>query len=125
MPRKSNIHDSKDAESCSCGCCRWHSSKILSAILAILFILMVIALAASLAFPRNPYFGSELLSLMGIVFLIVFLGWILTFFCSCRGDHWARHGYTKQHDPILILKARYARGEISRKEYEEKMKQLK
>ena len=125
MPRKSNHHDSKDAESCPCGCCRWHTSSTLRAVLAIMFVLMVIAIVASLVFASRPYFGNSVLTLMGVVFLVVFAGWVVTFFCSCRGAHWSRHGYTREHDPAAILKRRYAAGEIGRKEYEEKMRHMK
>ncbi len=128
MPRKSNHHDSKNAETCSCGCCKWHSSKALRIVLAAMFILMVIAVLASIVTvgnaTRSAYFSDSVLSFMGVVFLVVFAGWLVTFLCECSGDHWARHGYTREHEPERILKRRYAEGEISRKEYEEKMKHL-
>lgn len=124
MPKKKNIHDSKSAETCPCGCCKWHSSSAVRTILAIMFVLIVISFAASLVFVRNAYFGNAILSFMGVIFLIIFIGWIFGFFCSCRGVHWSRHGYDWIDSGRMAARRRYASGEISKKEYDRIMKDL-
>ncbi len=125
MPRKKNLHDSKSAETCPCGCCKWHSSRTVRAVLAIMFILIVAAFTASLVFTvRATYFGSVILSFMGVIFLIVFVGWMFGFFCSCRGVHWHRHGIEVVDHARLIARKRYASGEISKKEYDKLVKDL-
>ncbi|MGI0100792.1 MAG: hypothetical protein ACREBH_03715 [Candidatus Micrarchaeaceae archaeon] len=122
--RKKNIHDSKSAETCPCGCCKWHSSGAVRALLAIMFVLIVIAFAASLVFSSNQYFSTSILSFMGVIFLIVFIGWVFGFFCSCRGVHWSRHGFNMLDESRIVLKRRYANGEITKKQYESMMKDI-
>lgn len=126
MPRKkNNIHDSKSADTCPCGCCKWHSSKSVQAVLAVMFILIVAAFVASLAFARaSAYFSNTVLSFMGVIFLIVFIGWIFGFFCSCRGVHWSRHGFGRFDEATMVLRKKYANGEISKKEYDRVIKDL-
>ena len=125
MPRKKSIYDSKSTETCPCGCCKWHSSRAVRALLAVMFVLIVAAFTASLVFSHNPYFGGEVLSFMGVIFLVIFIGWIFGFFCSCRGVHWSRHGYEWLDDSKLVARKRYAKGEITKKEYDNIMKDLK
>jgi uncharacterized membrane protein len=124
MPKKNSIRNSKNAEDCPCGCCRWHSSPILKTVLAIMFVLIVIAFLASIIFVHNTYFGRSILSLMGVVFLIVFIGWVFGFFCSCKHTHLARHGYTIFDNSKIIAKKRYAKGEITKKQYDSIMKDI-
>jgi uncharacterized membrane protein len=124
MAKKTSIKNSKNAEECPCACCRWHSSHVLKAVLAIMFVLVVIAFLASIVFSRNAYFGNSILSLMGVVFLIVFIGWVFGFFCSCKHTHLARHGYVIFDDSKLIAKKRYAMGEITKKQYDSIMKDI-
>jgi uncharacterized membrane protein len=124
MPRKKNLYDAKDAESCPCGCCKWHSSKTIQAVLAVMFVLIVVAFAASLIYSSGPYFGRSIISFMGVIFLIIFIGWAFGFFCSCKGVHWSRHGYGFFDESKLIAKRRYAEGRITRKQYERLMKDL-
>ena len=120
MPRKrivKDLHDSKSSDSCPCGCCKWHSSKAVSILLGVLFIFIVVAFVASLAFTPGTYYSNNILAFMGVIFLIVFIGWGIGFFCSCRGLHWHRHGFGIAEPSDKVLKRRYAKGEISRKEY--------
>ena len=42
----------------------------------------------------------------------------------CMGEHVRDPGMVTKPDPLEIIKERYARGEIDRKEYEEKKKDL-
>ncbi len=122
--RKNSIYDSKDAETCPCSCCRWHSSRVVRSVLGAMFILIVIALIASVAYSSNTYFEMSAFSFVGVIFIVVFIGWGFSFFCSCRGIHWARHGYGIFDGSKLVAKSRYANGEISRKEYENMMRDL-
>ena len=124
MARKKSIYESKSAETCPCGCCKWHSSSTVKGVLAVMFLLIVAAGIASLVFSSNAYFGQSILSFMGVIFLIVFIGWVFGFFCSCRGVHWSRHGYDWLDNSRLIAKRRYAEGEISKKEYDRIMNDI-
>jgi len=124
MPRKKSLQNSKSADSCSCGCCRWHSSRTLRLVLAAMFVLIVIALAASIVFRYNPYFNYSILSFIGVIFLVVFIGWGFGFFCSCRGTHWSRHGVEVFDESRSIARKRYAEGKISKKEYDKIVKDL-
>lgn len=123
--RKKSLYDSKSAETCPCGCCKWHSSVAVRAVLAIMFVLIVVSLAATLIFASNrTYFSSVLLSFFGVIFLIVMIGWVFGFFCSCRGIHWHRHGYDWIDASTLIAKRRYAKGEITKREYDRLIRDL-
>src|SRR5580704_14626526 len=125
MPRKKNVQDSKSAETCSCGCCRWHSSRALKALLGVLFVLMIGAIAASLIYSSSAAFYSNLvLSFIAVVLLIVFIGWVFGFFCSCRGQHWSRHGFNQFDEAKMTLRNRYAKGDITKKEYDKMMKDI-
>jgi len=125
MPRKKNLHDSKSADTCPCGCCKWHSSKTIQAILALMFIFIVVAFIASLVFARSSvYYGNLILSFMGVIFLIVFVGWLFGFFCSCRGVHWSRHGFERFDEARMVLRKKYADGKITKKEYDRVLKDL-
>ncbi|MGD0729126.1 MAG: hypothetical protein ABR981_03555 [Candidatus Micrarchaeaceae archaeon] len=125
MPRKKSLHDSKNADSCPCGCCKWHSSNTLRIVLGAMFILIVASFIASLVFARSSiYFSDYILSFMGIIFLIVFIGWVFSFFCSCRGLHWSRHGFEWIDNSRITARNRYAKGDISKKEYDRIMKDL-
>ncbi len=127
MPRKrtvKDLHDSKSAKDCSCGCCKWHSSKAVSIVLSVMFILIVVAFAASLVFTPGTYYSNSILAFMGVVFLIVFIGWGFGFFCSCRGLHWHRHGFGIAESTDAVLKRRYTKGEITKKEYDRMRKDV-
>lgn len=124
MARKKNLYDSKSAETCPCGCCKWHSNRAISMLLAAMFILIVIAFAASLVFSYNTYYSSSILAFMGVIFLIVFAGWGVGFFCSCRGYHWGRHGYGMPDHARHELRRRYASGEITKKQFDKMMRDL-
>jgi uncharacterized membrane protein len=124
MPRKKNIHDSRSADTCPCGCCKWHSSRAVQSVLTIMFVLIVASFAASIIWSYNTYFGAGILSFMGVIFLIVFIGWIFGFFCSCRGMHWSRHGYDWLDTARLAAKRRYAEGDITKSQYDKIMRDL-
>lgn len=122
--RKKNLHDSKNADTCPCACCKWNSSRAIQGVLTIMFILIVAALAASLIWSSNAYFGASVLSFMGVIFLIIFVGIVIGVFCSCRGIHWSRHGYDWLDTAALTARRRYASGEISKKEYDKIVKDI-
>lgn len=124
VKRKKSLYDAKTADVCPCGCCKWHSSKAVRYVLASMFVLIVIAGLASIIYSSNPYYSQSILSFMGVIFLIIFIGWGFGFFCSCRGVHWSRHGYALFDEPKMIAKRRYAEGKISKGEYEKVMRSL-
>jgi len=124
MARKKSLYDSKDAQSCPCLCCKWHSSRILSAILAIMFVLIIAAFAAVIIYGNNIYY-SAVEGFTGVILLIVFLGLIFGFFCSCRGVHWSRHGFGMFDEALMIARKRYAKGEITKKEYDKIVDELR
>ena len=91
-----------------------------------MFILIVAALAASVVMARaEAYYNNSILSFIGVVFLIVFIGWGFGFFCSCRGVHWSRHGYEMFDESRLAARKRYAEGKISRAEYQKILHDLR
>ncbi len=125
MPRKNSVHESTDADSCPCGCCRWHSSRAIRAVLGLMFILIIVGFAASLIFSSSSYYYSQgILSFIGVILLIVFIGWIFGFFCSCRGVHWSRHGFGRFDEARMIIRRKYAEGKISKKEYDRLMRDI-
>lgn len=128
MPKRKNkrsrIYESKSAEKCPCSCCRWHSSKALKSVLAAMFILIVVAGGALIFYPASTYLEVGAMSFVGIILVVVFVGWGVSLSCSCKGIHWARHGYALFDSSKLVAKDRYARGEISRKEFENMMNDL-
>ena len=90
-----------------------------------MFILIVVAFIASLAFARSSvYYENIILSFMGVIFLIVFIGWIFGFFCSCRGVHWSGHGFGRFDEAKMVLRKKYVEGQISKKEYDRVLKDL-
>jgi len=64
--------------------------------------------------------------LFGWVFTILFFGlivWGIVVFVRWMSEQ-TRHTAKKEDSAIVILKERYAKGEIDKKEFEEKMKNL-
>ena len=68
------------------------------------------------------YLTAALTGFVGLILLIIFVGWVVSIACSCRGRHWI-HG--ADVDPSEMARIRYAKGEISKKEYEDIVKTLK
>lgn len=72
---------------------------------------------------------------MGWIFMLIFWGiviWVIIFLIKgshgkghmCGHDH-EHEGHEKENTPLEILKERYAKGEIDKKEFEEIKKDLK
>ncbi len=124
MVRKKNLNDSKSADTCPCACCKWNSSATLKGVLGVMFVFMIAALAASIMYPWDGYFTASVSSFLGVVLLVVFIGWVFGFFCSCRGLHWSRHGYNIMDNYKSVAKRRYASGEITKGQYDKIIKDL-
>ena len=107
---------------CSCSCCKWHNSRTVRFLLVLLFLALVVDLAAQAMFGAQQYLYISMVGFVSVILLIGFLGWILSMACSCRGRHWI-HG--PDLDPNFIAKERYASGEISRNEYLRIIKDIK
>lgn len=107
---------------CDCNCCMWHNSPTVKIILAVIFLALVADLALSVLFGAQGYLSAALSGFVGLILLIIFAGWLIAMACSCKGRHWI-HG--ADHDPADIAKMRYAKGEISRTDYDAIMKGLK
>jgi putative membrane protein len=61
--------------------------------------------------------------IIGIIFWVLVVIVIIALFRTlCRGGRC--HGWEDKNSAVKILKERYAKGEIDKKEYEEKMKDL-
>ncbi len=117
MPNKtSRMHSSK----CDCNCCMWHNSPTVKIVLAVIFLALVVDLAVSVLIGPAGYLTAALSGFVGLILLIVFAGWLISMACSCKGRHWI-HG---PDDPKDVAKARYARGDITKKEYSEILKDL-
>lgn len=105
----------------------WRYRRLLWVGLFVMFIL--IGVAAVLAVTRAPTPTSTpfpfdfgwVWSLVGVVFLL----WFLSFFFG--GWWWRPHRYgwwVEPQDPVQILRVRYARGEITKDQYDEMMRDL-
>ena len=101
--------------------------------IAIMFVLMGVAVVFAVYLGRGTFS-------MGFFPFSMIIGWaigLLILFWIMRGIFWggwwcwwetdrhrARRSYRRHGDAYYILKERYARGDVTRKEYEEKMKDL-
>jgi uncharacterized membrane protein len=86
----------------------------LAAIIALLVIAFVFSLVTGSIFMAM--FGFPWLwGILWIVLLVWFITWLF------RGPRWHRYRYAS---PSEILKARYASGEITKKQYTEMMKDI-
>ncbi|MEM0200893.1 MAG: SHOCT domain-containing protein [Candidatus Micrarchaeaceae archaeon] len=95
-------------------------NKILSSIIVAAFIIVgFIAIITFLFVPANSsYANVPLVTLVMIILLIIMWG-LLLILMSKNGYH------DIIEDPMLILKNRYAKGEISKKEFQDKIKDIK
>ncbi|MGD1060584.1 MAG: hypothetical protein ABR879_03920 [Methanomassiliicoccales archaeon] len=66
------------------------------------------------------YFPGEFLIVLIVAFFILFLARVL--FWRSRRMYWRER--VEQRQPILILRERYARGEITKEKYDEMMEDL-
>jgi uncharacterized membrane protein len=95
-------------------------NKILSSIIVAAFIIVgFIAIITFLYVPTTySYSNIPIVTLVMIVLLIVMWGMLLVLM--------SKTGYSDSTvDPMLILKSRYAKGEISKKEFMEKTKDIR
>lgn len=106
---------------CKCNCCMWHRSATVKIILAVMFLAMVVALAAQVIFGANIAFQGAALAFIGVILMIVGIGWVVSMACSCKGRHWI-HG--SDEDPIEVARLRYAKGDINKSEYDRIIKAI-
>lgn len=107
---------------CDCNCCMWHNSPTIKIVLAVIFLALIVDLAAVAIWGTQGYLTAALAGFIGLILLIMLAGWLISIACSCRGRHWI-HG--ADADPADIAKMRYAKGEITKKQYSEILKDLK
>ena len=62
--------------------------------------------------------------IFGVIIIIVIAAVIIYFLIS-QAKQKPRENNTSYHKPVTILKERYARGEITREEYEQQLKDIK
>ena len=83
---------------------------------------LIIAFVVLLYFLANGrgYFPGEFL----LIFVVIFLGLFVvrTIYWRSRRKQWREH--FRANEPIRILRQRYARGEITREQYEEMLRDL-
>ena len=71
-------------------------------------------------------FGSGFGILSMVIFWVIIIGLVIALARGFRGSMWDGHPPRppEPRTPLQILQERYARGEIDKKEYEEKKKDL-
>ena len=109
------------SSACDCNCCMWHNSPTVKIILAVIFLALIVDLAVAAIFGAQAYLTAALAGFIGLILLIILVGWIISIACTCRGRHWI-HG--PDQEPAAIAKLRYAKGDISKSEYNEILKGL-
>lgn len=70
------------------------------------------------------WFGGGIVMLVFWVLLVVFIVWAVKGFGSKNCCSHSNHGSSSNSNALEILKERYAKGEIDKKEFEEKKKDL-
>ncbi len=117
-----NAHKKLYNNSCTCTCCKWHYSSAIRFLLAVLFLSIVVVLGSGVVLGLHQYMLNAITGFIGLILLIGFIGWALSMMCTCKGAHFI-HGM--ESNPMEVARARYARGEINRKEYMQISKDLK
>jgi putative membrane protein len=126
------------------GCGRGIGIIILAAVVAVVFIVMAIFGLGSV----NPYYGGYYGGMMGgfgglgmllwipiVLVIVAIVGYFLWRGYGgwgmgdgggcCGGGHYGRYpSYQSRDDPLAILRQRYARGEISREQFEQMRKDV-
>jgi putative membrane protein len=83
---------------------------------------IIIALLLLLYFLvfRVGYFPGELLLIFLVIFLVLFV--IRTLYWRSRRKYWREQ--LRRNDPVRIVRQRYARGEITKEEYDQMLRDL-
>ncbi len=95
----------------------------------VLIVIIAVFFAAILSIISIPfmYYNNPFWNLFGALVAVLFALWILSWFFGRRYNYrvYAWHSrWSGQSNAEEILKARYAKGEISKKEFEDRMKEL-
>lgn len=69
---------------------------------------------------REQYFPGELLLIFLVIFLVLFV--IRSAYWSSRRKHWRER--FRENEPISVLRLRYARGEITKDQFNQMMRDL-
>lgn len=101
----------------------------------LLFVFLIAAVFASIMavimipFGMYPYFVNPFWHIFGIIIGVLFLFWIFSWVFRprfyVRRYRWNGFGTFNSSNAEEILKMRFARGEISKKEFEEMMHEIK
>jgi uncharacterized membrane protein len=118
--KKNDVHYMR-GDACHCSCCMWHRNPVIKIILACLFLAMIADLTLQVVLGTTAYLTQALLSFVGVVLLIVFIGWVVSMGCQCKGRHWI---HAPDEDALSVLQVRYAKGEVNKKQYQEIAKEI-
>ena len=83
-------------------------------------LIIVLLLLLSFVAFRRVYFPGELLLIVVVIFLGLFV--IRTLYWRSRRKYW--HEQLRRSEPIRILRERYARGEITKEQFDEMLRDL-
>ena len=83
-------------------------------------IIVILIVLYFFAFRGQGYFPGEILLIFAVAFFGLFI--IRTLYWNSRRKHW-REQY-RANQPLRILRQRYARGEITKEQFEEMLRDL-
>ena len=83
-------------------------------------LIILLALVFYFFTTRRGYFPGELLLIFVVIFLVLFV--IRTLYWRSRRNYW-REQYRK-NEPIRIIRQRYARGEITKEQFDQMLRDL-
>lgn len=84
-------------------------------------IIMLVLLLYFFAFRGQGYFPGEFLLIFVVIFLGLFV--IRSLYWNSRRKYWRKR--FKANEPIRILRQRYARGEITKEQFDQMLHDLK
>ena len=82
-------------------------------------IIVLLLLVYFLTF-RVGYFPGELLVIFVVIFLVLFV--VRSIYWRSRRKYWREH--LRRNEPIRIIRERYARGEITKEQFDQMLRDL-